>query len=86
VRMLRNLLNLAKQERDGPAMLRYLDAVLVVDRDAGPERAVRAGLRYQSGDKAGALADVDWLLEHEPEGIDLERVRQLRRVLTRPER
>jgi regulator of sirC expression with transglutaminase-like and TPR domain len=86
VRMLRNLLNLADQERDGPAMLRYLDAMLVIDPDAGPERAVRAGLRYQAGDKTGALADVDWLLEHEPEGIDLDRVRQLRRVLTRPER
>jgi regulator of sirC expression with transglutaminase-like and TPR domain len=86
VRMLRNLLNLADQERDRPAMLRYLDAVVVIDPEAAPERAVRAGLRYQSGDKAGALADVDWLLEHEPEGIDLERVRQLRRVLTRPER
>jgi regulator of sirC expression with transglutaminase-like and TPR domain len=86
VRMLRNLLNLADQERDRPAMLRYLDAVVVIDPEAAPERAVRAGLRYQAGDKAGALADVDWLLEHEPEGIDLERVRQLRRVLTRPER
>jgi regulator of sirC expression with transglutaminase-like and TPR domain len=86
VRMLRNLLNLADQERDRPAMLRYLDATLVADPAAAPERAVRAGLRYQSGDRAGALADVDWLLEHEPEGIDLERVRQLRRVLTRPER
>jgi regulator of sirC expression with transglutaminase-like and TPR domain len=86
VRMLRNLLNLADQERDGPAMLRYLDAMLVIDPDAAPERAVRAGLRYQGGDKQGALADVDWLLEHEPEGIDLDRVRQLRRVLTRPEK
>jgi serine protease Do len=86
VRMLRNLLNLADQEHDGPAMIRYLDATLVIDPQAAPERAVRAGLRYQAGDKAGALADVDWLLEHEPEGIDLDRVRQLRRVLTRPER
>jgi serine protease Do len=86
VRMLRNLLNLANEERDGPALLRYLDATLVIDPEAAPERAVRAGLRYQAGDRAGALADVDWLLEHEPEGIDLERVRQLRRVLTRPEK
>ncbi len=86
VRILRNLLNLADQERDAPAMIRYLDATLVIDPEAAPERAVRAGLRYQAGDKAGALADVDWLLEHEPEGIDLDRVRQLRRVLTRPER
>jgi hypothetical protein len=47
---------------------------------------VRAGLRVQAGDRAGALQDIDWLLEHRPEGLDVERVQEMRRMLTRPER
>ncbi len=50
------------------------------------ERGMRAGLRFQTGDRAGALQDVDWLLEHQPEGLDVEKVRQFRRLLTQPEK
>jgi serine protease Do len=82
VRMLHNLLNVAQRERDPAAALRYLDAILAVSPEAGEERAMRAGLRYQQGDREGALADMDWLIEHEPEGIDLEQVRKMRRLLT----
>jgi regulator of sirC expression with transglutaminase-like and TPR domain len=84
VRMLHNLLRVARDEGDLPGMLRYLDAALTVNPETGEERGLRAGLRYQAGDKEGALKDVDWLLEHQPEGIDLDRLRQLRRLLTRP--
>ncbi len=86
VRMLHNLLNVAQREKDSAAMLRYLDAILTVSPDAAQEHGLRAGLRYQQGDREGALADVDWLLEHEPDGFDLERVRQMRRVLTETEK
>jgi regulator of sirC expression with transglutaminase-like and TPR domain len=82
VRMLHNLLNVANGEKDWPAALRYLDAILAVSPDAAREHGLRAGLRYQQGDKEGALADMDWLIEHEPEGIDLEQVRKMRRILT----
>jgi serine protease Do len=82
VRMLHNLLNVAQKERDAAGMLRYLDAILTVSPDAGEEHAMRAGVRYQQGDREGALADMDWLIEHEPEGIDLEQVRKMRRLLT----
>ncbi len=82
MRMLHNLLNVANGEKDWAAALRYLDAILTVSPDAAREHGLRAGLRYQQGDREGALADVDWLIEHEPEGIDLEQVRKMRRVLT----
>jgi regulator of sirC expression with transglutaminase-like and TPR domain len=82
VRMLHNLLNVSNREQDRAASLRYLDAILTVDPDAAQDHGLRAGLRYQQGDREGALADVDWLLEHEPEGLDLERVRAMRRLLT----
>ena len=86
VRMLHNLLNVARGEHDAAGMLRYLDAVVVVDPDAGPERGLRAGLRYQAGDRSGALHDVDWLLDHRPEGLDVEQLQALRRELTQPGR
>jgi S1-C subfamily serine protease/regulator of sirC expression with transglutaminase-like and TPR domain len=85
VRMLHNLLNVADREKDSAAILRYLDAIVAVDADAAEARALRAGVLFQHGDRQGALKDVDWLLEHEPEGLDLDRVRQMRRILTRPE-
>jgi regulator of sirC expression with transglutaminase-like and TPR domain len=85
VRMLHNLLNVADREKDSAAILRYLDAIVAVDAEAAEARALRAGVLYQQGDRQGALKDVDWLLEHEPDGLDLDRVRQMRRILTRPE-
>jgi regulator of sirC expression with transglutaminase-like and TPR domain len=86
VRLLRNLLGVAGGERDPAGMLRYLDALVTADPDAAADRALRARLRFQTGDREGALRDVDWLLEKQPEGIDLESVREMRRLLTRPEK
>ncbi|GIW81596.1 MAG: hypothetical protein KatS3mg105_3403 [Gemmatales bacterium] len=81
VRMLHNLMGIAGDNRDALAMLRYLDAVLTVDPDAGNEHWMRAVLRYQTGRLQGAKADTDWLLEHQPDGIDLNRVRELRQFI-----
>ncbi len=85
VRMLHNLLNVARDEKDSDGMLRYVNAIVTVDPEAAAERGLRAGLRYQAGDRPGALQDVDWLLEHQPEGLDVERVREFRRLLIQPD-
>ncbi len=85
-RILRNLVNAARRERDASGMLRYLHAIVAIDPDAAAERGLRAGLLYQRGDREAALRDVDWLLEHQPEGLDLEQVRQLRQLLTQPDK
>ena len=85
VRMLHNLLNLAQSEKDKDGMLRYLNAIVAVAPESAEERGLRAALFYQMGDRPAALQDVDWLLEHNPEGLDLQRVRQFRRLLTQPE-
>jgi regulator of sirC expression with transglutaminase-like and TPR domain len=84
VRMLHNLLGLARDDKDVEGVLRYLDGLLTLDPDAAEDRWLRAVLRYQTGRTEAALADVDRLLETEPEGIDLDRVRELRRLLMRP--
>lgn len=83
MRMLHNLLNVAQQEKDLPAMLRYLDGILVVDPDAHEERWVRAIFRYQANRPEEALADCNLLLLQNPAGADLDRVRELKRLIQR---
>jgi serine protease Do len=86
VRMLQNLLNVAKGEKDADGMLRYLNAIIAVAPDAAEHRGLRALLRHKAGDRDGALQDVDWLLEHSPEGLNVEALQEFRRQLTRPEK
>ncbi len=81
VRMLHNLIGLARGNRDAEAMLRYLDTLLTITPDAAEERGNRAVLRYQTGRRQDALDDVDWLLEHKPEGLDVKRLREFRRLI-----
>lgn len=80
-RVLQNLLGAARREKDADGMLRYLDAIVALDPDAHTERMVRAVLRFQAGQHDGARADCDYLLEREPAEIDIDRVRQLQRML-----
>jgi len=81
VRMLSNLLNTARREEDGVAMLRYVEAILSVDDSRGEERFIRAVLYFQNGRKGEALAEARWLLDHKPEGVDLNRVQRFIDVL-----
>ncbi|HEX5270614.1 MAG TPA: transglutaminase family protein, partial [Gemmataceae bacterium] len=85
-RMLQNLLDLTPENQDVVAALRYLDAMVTITPDSGRERWMRAVLRYNARQRDGAREDVDWLLEHHPEGIDLKRVRQLRERLDEGEK
>jgi regulator of sirC expression with transglutaminase-like and TPR domain len=81
-RILANLTGLAQDEGNLKGMLRYLDTILVIAPDGANERLMRAGVRFRNGDRQGALQDVDWLLDHRPQEINLERVRELRRLLS----
>ncbi len=85
LRMLGNLLGLARRDQDAERMLRYLDAVLVVAPEAGGERWVRAVLRYETHRLTGAKADTAWLLEHHPPGVNTEDVHNLRRLIEEQE-
>jgi regulator of sirC expression with transglutaminase-like and TPR domain len=84
-RMLNNLLGVAQRSRDAEVMLRYLDTILAIAPEAAEERGARAVLRYQTGRRQESLADVDWLLEHQPDGLDLDRLREFRRMLVQPD-
>jgi regulator of sirC expression with transglutaminase-like and TPR domain len=85
VRMIHNLLGNARRDRDLKGMARYLDTILTITPDAAEERWLRAMVRLQLNHRDGARADADWLLEHRPAGIELERVQEFRRFLDRTE-
>jgi regulator of sirC expression with transglutaminase-like and TPR domain len=78
LRMLHNLRGIAERAGDAHAMLCYLDAALAIDPNSAVDHMYRAFFRYQTGQGRSALDDTDWLLAHEPEGIDLGRVGELR--------
>jgi regulator of sirC expression with transglutaminase-like and TPR domain len=83
VRMLHNLRGLAQKSQDGEGMLRYLNAIIALSPTAAQERFLRAVFYLRSGRRAEAIVDADWLLEHHPEGINLNEVDELRRLLER---
>lgn len=80
-RMVRNLVNVSTMERDVQSMLRYLDILLLLRKDAAHERWQRAVLRTRTGQPAAAAKDLDWLIEHHPEGVDIKSVESLRKSL-----
>ena len=86
VRILHNLLGISQRAEDLTGMLRYVDAIVALSPDASEERWIRAVLFFQTGRRAEAIVDADWLLEHRPGGIDLNRVNELRQLLDRPTR
>ena len=67
---------MAGREEDAEGLLRYLDTILVIDTDSAQDRWMRAVLRAQTGRRQGAVEDTDWLLEHRPEGMNLDRVKE----------
>jgi regulator of sirC expression with transglutaminase-like and TPR domain len=81
LRVLTNLLGVAQRASDREAMLRYLDAMLAIDEELFRERGMRAMVRFETGRKTAAIADLDWFLEHQPESVEIEKVRELREFM-----
>ncbi len=81
IRMLRNLIHGANDDSDAQAALRYVNALLRLEPESPSDRLFRAVLCYNLQRVEQAMADVDWLLEHEPDDIPLFRVRQLQQLL-----
>ncbi|HEY2952254.1 MAG TPA: tetratricopeptide repeat protein [Verrucomicrobiae bacterium] len=81
LRMLSNLVGIAMRSESTEGALRYLDVIVALSPESGPDRRSRALLRFQSGDADGAKEDLRWLLDHQPQGIDLERLEEILRSL-----
>lgn len=76
-RMLGNLLGLAQQKSDKEAVLRYVEAMLIIDPTLVRERGLRAILHYETGRRDQAVQDLNWFLENKPAGIDLEQILEM---------
>ncbi|MFP6854178.1 MAG: transglutaminase-like domain-containing protein, partial [Opitutales bacterium] len=81
LRMLRNLLNGAEQERDAKGRMRYLDAILAIDSADEYSRAMRAMINYGEGLFDEALLDIEILIEKNPEGPETAPLREIRERL-----
>jgi regulator of sirC expression with transglutaminase-like and TPR domain len=77
VRMLHNLLGIAQHTESSTEALGYLDVSLALEPDAALDRLDRAMVRVQTGDTGGAKQDLKWLLDHQPRGVDLDRIADL---------
>ncbi len=82
-RILANLDNLADRDGDKSGRLRYLEARIALQPDAFRLRGMRAVLHAEMGRRAAALADLDWILDAEPPGLDIEQVRRMRAFIER---
>ena len=82
-RMLNNLMGLAQQKEDKESMLRYVELMMALDSHSVQSRGMRAILRFETGRKKSAVADLDWFLEHRPENLDLDRIQQMRELFSR---
>ena len=86
LRMLHNLLGLTPSDDDikGAFALPGYDSGNRAGSSQGAT-AARDGT-IADGRSSGAREDVEWLVQHEPAGIDREQVLELRRLLTQPDR
>lgn len=81
VRMLHNLLGVARREQDADAGLRYLDGILLLDPADGQSRIMRAGILLSKSQKAEALADVQYLIDHPTPGVDVKKLKEFKERL-----
>ncbi|NOY00648.1 MAG: tetratricopeptide repeat protein [Verrucomicrobia bacterium] len=77
MRMLNNLIGLELNEKDSTKALPYLNLLLAIDPDRAPERFERSRVRFQADDRDGAIEDLQWMIDNEPAGVNIDMIRQL---------
>jgi len=80
-RMLHNLLRVAQGEKDVDGGLRYLNALLTLQPDDPETRVMRAGIYLSKGMKPEALKDVNFLIEHPTDSVDINELKRLKKQL-----
>ncbi|MDB4665183.1 tetratricopeptide repeat protein [Verrucomicrobia bacterium] len=76
LRMLANLRYFAQQNESLAAALPYLDLMIAIDGEDANLRLERATIRLRTGRREGARSDFRWLLDRQPEGVRLDRIRE----------
>jgi serine protease Do len=80
-RMLMNLLGIAESRRDDDQVHSLLETLTSIFSDNVEYRAKRLEMRARTGRLQMAIDDADWFIRTKPDGVDVERVRQLRQTL-----
>jgi len=78
LRVLNNLLGIAERSGEMASVLRYLEAKVAIDPESIADRGKRAIARFQTGRHKAAIDDLDWFLNEQPAGLDLDRIEQMR--------
>ncbi len=76
-RMLRNLQAIAIEEKEFSDALSYVGIIVDLNPDSSQDRLNRALLNLQIDNTEQAKPDLQWILDNEPEGIHLGRIRDL---------
>lgn len=76
-RMLYNLKGISIDNKEYQSALNYVDLLIAIDPKDSQERLSRSILFIQLDQNDDAKKDLKWLLEMEPEGIRIERIREL---------
>ena len=76
-RMLYNLKGISIDKKEYQDALNYVDLLIAIDPKDPQERLSRSILFIQLNQNDDAKKDLEWLLEMEPEGVRIERIRQL---------
>lgn len=79
-RILTNLIGNAQQPQKGPdreALIRYESAMLALDPSLVRDRGLRAVCRWETGRTAAAVADLQFILDAKPDGIDLDELQKM---------
>lgn len=81
-RVLNNLIGVAGRTQDVESLHRYCGALIAVRPEAMETRMLRAQVRAATDRRSGAIEDLDWLIEQDPPGLDLDATIRLRESLT----
>ena len=73
----RRLLITSNAEKELPDALTYVGIILDLNPGSSQDRLNRALLNLQVGNTELAKPDLQWILDNEPEGIHLGRIRDL---------
>jgi len=76
MRMLTNLRYFTQRNQSLADALPYLDMMIAIEEENPNLRLERATMRLRVGQRAGARSDFEWLLEKQPAGFQLNRIRQ----------
>ena len=77
-RMLGNLVAIAQNENDLPALLRYYQALALIDPDSTEYQGMKALLLHETGRSAAALEQLTWLEANMGDEIGRARLGQMR--------